>query len=216
MTRIHVLGGTGYAGGNIVGEAARRGHRVVSLSRHRPKRPVAGVAYRTGDVRDQAVARAVVEGADVVISALSPRGELEPEGLLRRVLVGVGDLAAGSGVRLGVVGGAGSLLVSPGGPRLVDTDAFPQAARPEALEMSGVLDDLRARDDSLDWFLVCPAATFGAFAPGEALGRYRVGGDVLLADESGESRISGADFARAVVDEVERPAHRRARFTVAY
>ena len=60
------------------------------------------------------------------------------------------------------------------------------------------------------------AAMFGAFNPGEARGMYRVGGDVLLADENGVSDISGADLGRAVVDEIETPAHRRARFTVAY
>ncbi len=82
--------------------------------------------------------------------------------------------------------------------------------------MSRVLDDLRASPDSLDWFLVSPAATFGAHAPGVYRGEYRVGGDVLLTDDDGNSAISGADFGAAVVDEVVEPAHRRARFTVAY
>jgi putative NADH-flavin reductase len=71
-------------------------------------------------------------------------------------------------------------------------------------------------DDALDWFFLSPAAVFGAYAPGEAVGTYRVGDDVLLADAEGNSAISGADLADAVVDEIERPAHRRARFTVAY
>ncbi|HLT68264.1 MAG TPA: NAD-dependent epimerase, partial [Microbacterium sp.] len=92
----------------------------------------------------------------------------------------------------------------------------PDAFKTEAAEMAAVLDDLRASDASLDWFYVSPAAGFGAFAPGEKTGTFRVGGDVLLADADGNSFISGADFATAVVDEIEQPAHRRTRFSVAY
>ncbi|GAB3216986.1 hypothetical protein GCM10027586_10200 [Kineococcus gypseus] len=120
------------------------------------------------------------------------------------------------GARLGVVGGAGSLLVAEGGPRLVDTEGFPDAFKPEALEAAAVLDDLRASEESLDWFYVSPAAGFGAFAPGERTGTYRTGGDLLLTDASGESFVSGDDFALAVADEVDSAAHRRQRFTVAY
>jgi putative NADH-flavin reductase len=98
---------------------------------------------------------------------------------------------------------------------LFDTDAFPADYKPESLEMADSLDDLRATE-RLDWFYVSPPAAFGAFAPGEALGTYRVGGDVLLSDDEGNSFIGGADFGRALVDEIEQPAHRRARFTVAY
>jgi len=79
-----------------------------------------------------------------------------------------------------------------------------------------VLDDLRASDESLDWFFVSPAGGFGAWVPGEATGVFRVGGDVLLVDANGDSNISGADLALAIVNEIETPAHRRARFTVAY
>lgn len=81
--------------------------------------------------------------------------------------------------------------------------------------MASVLDDLRSSDDALDWFFVSPAAGFGGYAPGEPLGHYRIGGDVLLTDENGESFISAADLAAAVVDEIEQPRHRRMRFTVA-
>jgi putative NADH-flavin reductase len=59
-------------------------------------------------------------------------------------------------------------------------------------------------------------ASFGAHTPGEATGRYRTGGDVLLADADGNSNISGADYAKAFVDEIEQPEHRRQRFSVAY
>lgn len=216
MTRISVIGGTGYAGSHLVAIAARRGHEVTSWSRNLPQQQVDGVTYRTGDVADDAVLAAAVDGAEVVLSALSPRGALEGTGKLRAVQRRLAELARANGARLGVVGGAGSLLVAEGGPQLVDTDAFPAEVRPEAQEMGGVLDDLRASDDDLDWFFVSPAAGFGAFAPGEETGRYRTGGDVLLTDAEGNSNLSGADLALAIVDEIERPAHRRTRFSVAY
>ena len=106
--------------------------------------------------------------------------------------------------------------VAEGGPTVSSGPEFPEAFKAEAEEMGAVLADLRASDAALDWFLVSPAASFGAWAPGEHTGTFRLGGDVLLTDAAGESSISGADFAHAFVDEIERPAHRRERFTVAY
>lgn len=216
MARITVWGGTGFAGSNIVQVAAERGHEVIAYSRNAPADPVDGVEYRTGDVADPAVQAASVADRDVVVSALSPRGELEGEGKLRAFEAQIAELARESGVRFGVIGGAGSLRVAEGGPFVSDTPDFPDAIKPEAREMANVLDDLRDSDAALDWFFVSPAGGFGAFAPGSATGEYRVGGDVLLVDEQGESFISGADLALAIVEEIETPRHRRQRFTVAY
>lgn len=216
MARIVVLGGTGYAGSNIVAVAAGKGHEVVSYSRTLPATRVEGVDYQTGDVLESSLLEQAVVGADVVVSALSPRGALEGAGKLRSIEGKVAELAAKSGVRFGVVGGAGSLLVAEGGPKVAETDGFPDGFKAEAAELAGVLDDLRASDESLDWFFVSPAGGFGAWVPGEATGVFRVGGDVLLVDANGDSNISGADFALAIVNEIETPAHRRARFTVAY
>jgi putative NADH-flavin reductase len=212
--RITVLGGTGYAGSAVVQEAERRGHEVTSYSRSMPAEPAPGVRYRTGSVLDDAVLAESVVDTDVVFEALSPRGELagELEGVVERLL----PLADAAGVRLGVLGGASSLHVSPGGPRLIDV----RPPAPEiALEVNtGVvlLDLVRAAPETLDWFVLSPAAGFGAFAPGERTGRYRLGDDVLLTDENGDSFISAQDLAIAVVDEIERPKHSRTRFTVAY
>lgn len=214
MTRIVVIGGSGYAGGNVVREAASRGHEVTSVSRSAPAEQVPGVTYVAGSVLDADVRAEALRTADVVVVALSPRGDMAGE--TRHAIGTLANEAQEAGVRLGVIGGAGSLLVAEGGPRLVDSGEFPEAIKAEAQEMGAVLDDLRASDAALDWFFVSPAAGFGGFAPGEALGTYRVGGDVLLADENGNSFISGADLAKAIVDEIEQPAHRRARFTVAY
>ena len=212
--RIVVLGGTGYAGGHIAREAASRGMNVISWSRSLPAEQVAGVEYRTGDIRDPKVLEKAIRHADVVAGALSPRGALD--GKLRELYAEAARLAVINDARLGVVGGAGSLLVSEGGPTVASQPDFPEAFAGEAAQLAGVLDDLRACDEHLDWFFLSPAGGFGGYAPGEATGTYRVGDDVLLANENGESFISGADFALAFVDEVVKPKHLRARFTVAY
>ena len=214
MAHVVVLGGTGYAGGHIAAEAVGRGLTVTSWSRSLREEQISGVEYRTGDLLDSAVLEEALSGADVVVGALSPRGALD--GKLREVYSEVARVATAAGVRFGVVGGAGSLFVSEGGPTVASGPDFPEAFRSEATQLAEVLGDLRASDERLDWFFISPAGTFGAYAPGEATGNYRVGGDVLLTDENGESFISGADFAKAFVDEIVTPAHRRERFTVAY
>jgi putative NADH-flavin reductase len=213
MTRIAVFGGTGYAGGHIVRTAAERGHEVVSYSRKAPDAPVAGVDYRVGSILDEDTVETAVQ-TDVVIVAVSPRGEMA--GKVAPAIGRLAEIAREARTRLGVIGGAGSLSVSEGGPKLAETEEFPEAFREEAAELAGVLQGLRDTDDDLDWFFVSPAAGFGSYAPGEARGTYRLGGDVLLTDEDGESFISGEDLALAVVDEIETPRHSRARFTVAY
>ena len=215
MAKISVFGGTGYAGSHIVREAARRGHTVTSFSRNPAEAPVDGVEYVTGSVLDPAVRAQALAAADAVVLSIPPRGELADQ--LQPTVAALADEAARAGVRLGVVGGAGSLLVAEGGPRLVDTPAFPEAFKPEVLRLAGVLYQLQeSAPDDLDWFFLSPAGSFGSYNPGEATGRYRVGGDVLLTDGDGVSAISGADYALALVDELETPAHHRTRFTVAY
>lgn len=214
MARISVFGGTGYTGSNVVAEAVRRGHPVTSISRHVPEEPVDGVVHLQGSLLDAGTRAEALAAADVVVVTVAPRGDMAG-----RVRPGIAALAADArsgGARLGVVGGAGSLYVAEGGPRLFDTPGFPADYRPESLEMAAVLDDLRTTPESLDWFYLCPPAAFGAFAPGERRGTYRVDDDLLLTDDEGNSFIGGADFGAAVVDEIERPAHHRARFTVAY
>lgn len=213
MTQVTVIGGSGYAGSHIVEAAAVRGLEVRSLSRNEVAEQIANVQYEQGSLTNPEDRARALEGADVVIVAASPRGDMA--GKLRPAIAELASEAAAAGVRLGVVGGAGSLQQYAGGPLVVEGD-FPDEVKPEAMEMAGVLDDLRAAPESLDWFLVSPAGEFGAWVPGEFRGEYRVGGDVLLTDADGKSTISGADFGVAVVDEIETPQHRRRRFTVAY
>ena len=214
MARITVLGGTGYGGAHVVQEAAARGHVVTSYSRSEPTERVDGVTYVAASVLDEGVLEQAVAGADVVFETVSPRGDMADklEGVVARLI----SLAADAGVRLGVLGGAGSLRVAPGGPRLVDTGVMPEEILPEVHTGIALLEALTNAPAELAWFYVSPAGGFGAYSPGERTGRYRVGTDVLLVDDSGESRLSGEDLAVAVLDEIERPAHHRERFHVAY
>ena len=216
MSRITVIGGTGYAGAAIATEAVKRGHQVTAVSRTAPQTPVEGVEYVTGSIQDAAVLDQVVPGRDVVISALSPRAG--SEGQLEGIVTELVRRVDGTATRLGYVGGASSLLVSEGGPRLWDTtkDHVPDEVKPEIETGLQVLDDLRATPESVDWFYVSPPEEFGSWVPAPATGSYRLGGDVLLRNEEGESKISAADLAVAIVDEIEKPAHRRARFTAAH
>lgn len=214
MARISVLGGTGYGGAAVVREAARRGHTVTSYSRRPPEEPVDGVRYETGSLLDTDVLERSVRDADVVFEAVSPRGDMQGrvEGLVDDLI----RLADEAGVRLGVLGGASSLLVSEGGPRLFDTGQPAPEVLPEIQTGLAVLEELRQAPESLDWFYVSPPAEFGAWAPAPETGSYRLSDDVLLTDESGKSTISAADLAVAVVDEIEQPRYRRRRFHAAH
>jgi putative NADH-flavin reductase len=214
MARISVIGGTGYGGSAVVQEAARRGHEVTAVSRKAPDVPVPGVTYVTGSVRDPEVLQRVVEGADVVFEALSPRGDMA--GKVEAVVDDLIRLADQAGVRLGALGGVSSVLVSPDGPRLFDVSELPPEVLPEILLGLYKLEAMKTAPETLDWFYVSPAAEFGAWVPSTETGHYRVSDDVLLTGPDGKSEISAADLAIAVVDELENPTHRRQRFHVAH
>jgi len=215
MAKVVVFGSTGFAGSNIAAELTHRGHEVVGVSRSSGE-TAEGVASVTGSIFDEAFVREVTADAQHIVVALPATARQEGEPNLIVALPAVVSAALAAGARLGVVGGAGSLAVAEGGPRLVDTDEFPAAFVPEARAHGEILDALRGSDDALDWFYLSPAATFGSWNPGQRTGTFRLGGDVLLADAEGTSAISGADYAIAFVDEIEQHAHPRARFSVAY
>lgn len=214
MSTIVIFGGTGYAGGNIAREATSRGHQVISYTRNAPASPDAGVEYRTGSLTDDAVlAQAAAEADDLVVATHG--ADVGGSPLVDHV-ERLRAAAIEHDARLSFVGGAGSLNVAKGGPRLVDTPEFHEDWKPEALSHALVLDALRAGPQELNWFYVSPAALFGSFAPGETTGSYRLGGDELVTTEDGTSEISGTDFAKAYVDEIEQGKHPRQRFTVAH
>lgn len=214
MSKIAVIGATGYAGGNIVNEALSRGHSVIAVSRHAPATPAAGVEVRTGSIDDDAFIDALFADADVAVVAV--HGAVDDQPYLVKLVPALLAAAVKHGTRVGVVGGAGSLQVGPGGPRVVDLPEFPEQFKAEALSHADVLEALSSSGTTADWFYVSPAGGFGSFAPGVRTGSYRTGDDVLLVDAEGKSEISGEDFAIAFVDEIESHAHPRARITVAY
>ena len=197
-------------GSRVLGELVRRGHTITAVARH-PERVEAahGVAAVQGDITNPANVAAAAKGADAAISAYSPP-HTQPELIVeavRALLAGVSD----AGVRrLIVVGGAASLEVAPG-VQLVDTPSFPEEWKGIALAHRDVLPVLKGAD--LDWTYFSPAALI---EPGQRTGKFRIGGNRLVANDHGESRISAEDYAVALVDELEQPRHLRQQFTVAY
>lgn len=201
--KVALIGATGNAGSRILAELSHRGHEVTAIVRNPEKVPVQpNVTATKGDVSDQGGLSELLAGHDVAVSAVHFT-QSDPHKLI--------GAARASGVkRYLVVGGAGSLEVAPG-VRLVDTPDFPSAYKAEASAGAVFLDLLRQERD-LDWTFISPSAMFVA---GERTGRFRLGRDQLLTSEQGSS-ISFEDYAFALVDEVEKPAHSRQRFTVGY
>ncbi len=211
MSRIVVFGVTGYAGGHITAELLDRGHVVVGVARDTTRvAPRERLELRPGSLYDPAYRTKTVAGADAVVVALPahPADGPDLEFVVPELLEAVG------GARLGVVGGAASLLVSEGGSLVLDT--LPEEYKPESEAHARVLDALRRASTTVDWFYLSPALSFGSWSPGDKTGKFRLGTDVLITDANGNSEISGADYATAFVDEIEKPAHHRARFTVGY
>lgn len=214
--KIVLFGGTGNVGQRVAREALERGHEVVAVVRDpsRSQAPDPRVRLVQGDATDPASVASVVQGADAVVSAISPRPGTT--GTAPSLVDAARALIAGlreAGVkRLVVVGGAGSLEVAPG-VMLLDAPGFPEAYMAEAIEGRDALAVFRAEADGLDWTFLSPAAEI---FPGERTGRYRTTIDQFLADEQGRSAITFEDYAVALVDELEQGQHVGRRFGVAY
>jgi uncharacterized protein len=210
MSRITVIGGTGYAGSAIVAEAAARGHQVTSLSRSLPGAPISNVTYVQGDVTDDAALSAAIKESDVVVGAIAPRGPLA--GTFRDVYGTIARLADAAGVPLFVVGGYSSLRPAPGADRFVtDLSHIPAELHDEIRSGAAlIIEDLPATPATLDWVFVSPALGFGAHMPGERLGRYRLGDEVAVQPEDGGA-ISAGDYALGFVDLIEKGDHHRAQ-----
>jgi hypothetical protein len=216
MSRISVIGGTGYAGSAIVAEAAARGHEVTAVSRSLPDAPIQDVTYVQGDATDEAALSAPIGGADVVVAALAPRGPLVA-GIFRDVYRAIARLADAAGVPLFVVGGYSSLRPAPGADRFVtDLSHVPAELHGEILAGAAlIIEDLPATPATLDWVFVSPPLRFGAHVPGERLGRYRLGDDVAVQPEDGGA-ISAPDYALGFVDLIEKGDHHRAQVNLGY
>ncbi|MDQ6633911.1 MAG: NAD(P)-dependent oxidoreductase [Gemmatimonadota bacterium] len=215
--KIVLFGATGHIGQRIAAEALRRGHEVAGVVRDpaRVKSPDPRVKLVQGDATDVSSVARVAQGADAMVSAISPRPNAR--GLPAPSLAAAAKaLLAGARKakvnRVLVVGGAGTLELAPG-KRLMDAPDFPDAYKAEAQEGADSLAVYRAEGKGVDWTFLSPAAEIH---PGERTGKYRTTGDQFLADDKGKSAISYEDYAVALLDELERPEHAGRRFGVAY
>jgi putative NADH-flavin reductase len=215
VSRITVIGGTGYAGSAIAAEAAARGHQVTALSRSLPEAPIPNVTYVQGDATDEATLWAPIKGADAVVGALAPRGPLA--GTFRDVYRTIARLADAAGLPLFIVGGYSSLRPAPGADRFVtDLSHIPAELHDEIRAGAAlIIEDLPATPATLNWIFVSPALRFGARMPGEQLGRYRLGNDVAVAPGDGGA-ISAADYALGFVDLIEKGDHHRAQVNLGH
>lgn len=210
---IALIGATGYVGSKLLDEALARGHAVTALVT-RPEKLAdrANVTAIKVDVLDEAALAAQLRGMDAVVSAFSGHAQADVLGYYLQGFSAIVAATKAAGVpRLLVVGGAGSLEVAPG-VQLVDTPEFPAQWKGTAEGARQALALLR-EERELDWTMLSPAAHLD---PGTRTGKFRLGTDQLLTDSAGYSGISLEDYAVALIDELERPAHSRKRFSAAY
>lgn len=216
MKKVTLIGASGFVGSALLNELVARGHEVTAVVRNPEKVTVKADNVRVvkADATAPDTLAAVAKGSDAIISAYNP-GWGNPrqyeENLENYPKIVEG--AKRSGVeRLLIVGGAGSLFVKPG-LRLVDTGTLPAEWMPGVKSCSEFFLDTLSKEDGIDWAYFCPA---GMLEHGARTGKFRLGKDDLIVDAEGNSRISVEDYAVAMVDELERPAHHKERFTIGY
>ena len=207
---ILLVGANGMIGSRILAEAAARGHTVLAASRE-PDKIAKGphIEPIKLDAADRDAFIAAARKADVIVMATSTRSA--PDAFAEAEKLAANGIAAAkaSGKRLVLVGGSSGLTLPDGRPAL---DVLPaNLHKGEPVAKRAILDMLKASD--VDWTVVSPALTI---SPGEHTRTYRLGGDTVLFDAKGVSRISAEDFADALVGELEKPAHRHQQMTVAY
>lgn len=210
---IALIGASGFIGSALLKEALARGHKVTALVAHPEKlAAAANLTSQAADALDQARLTAQLKGHDAAISAFSGHAQSNTrEYYVQGTRAIIAATRNADVARLLVVGGAGSLEVAPG-LQLVDTPEFPEQWKGTAEGARDALNLLR-QESALNWTMLSPSAMI---VPGERTGKFRLGTDQLLVDAKGESRISLEDYAVAMIDELEKPAHARQRFTVGY
>jgi putative NADH-flavin reductase len=201
--KIAVYGASGMVGSRVATEAVSRGHEVAGVTRSGGDLPD-GVRAVQASANDVAVAKELAGESDALVAAIGPS---RTGGAHQDYLDAVDNLIAavqGTATRLIVVGGAGSLVVN--GNRVVDGPDFPAEYKNESLTVSQALENLRTSD--VNWTMLSPAFVI---APGERTGVFRLSLDEPIGDH-----ISAEDYAVALIDELEKPAHNRKRFTLGY
>jgi putative NADH-flavin reductase len=207
--KVVVYGATGKSGSRIVTELLSRGHNVVAVARNLSGLPE-GVKAVKDDLSNVDKIAAIISGAHAVVSAYGPPPDDTDQliGVTEREIAAIHK--AGRNIRLVIVGGAASLEVAQG-VMLLNSGHLPAQWIPIAASHEKVLRIVEKSD--INWTYFSPAALF---APGSRTGKFRLGGNQLISDAEGNSRISMEDYAIALVDELEKPAHERARFTIGY
>ncbi|WP_239615583.1 NAD(P)-dependent oxidoreductase [Cohnella mopanensis] len=207
--KIAIIGASGKAGAEISKEAVARGHEVTAIVRDAAKVKQSQVTVMQKDIFD--LTSQELGAFDVVVNAFGAAPGQEHQHVeAGRVLIQA--LQGTPATRLIVVGGAGSLFVDEAkSVRLIDTPEFPDIYKPTASNQGKNLEDLR-NASGIKWTFLSPAAFFNP--EGKRTGSYVTGQDNLIVNSKGESHVSYADYAIAVVDEIENPKHMNARFTV--
>ncbi|WP_346836340.1 NAD(P)-dependent oxidoreductase [Ralstonia solanacearum] len=215
--KVVVLAATGQAGRTILSELIRRGHQVTAVARNPDKLPKSISCVRDNLASADRIAE-IIAGADAVVSAFGPPKE-DPRffsdvnytdqlaSVTERAIAAVRKAGVS---RLIMVGGAGSLWFSPG-VTVLKSGHWPEKLVPIATSHMKAFAALRA--SGINWTYFSPPMLI---EPGVRTGQFRLGGDDVIVDEQGKSRVSFEDYAIALVDELEKPAHERARFTIGY
>lgn len=205
--KIAVICANGKAGKLIVQEALNRNQDVTAVVRRENKSQAAQVIQK--DLFQLTVED--LKGFDVVVDAFGVWTE-DTLPLHSTSLKHLCDLLSGTDTRLLVVGGAGSLYVNPEHTlQVMDGPDFPDLFKPLASNMDKALEELRQRKD-VKWTYLSPAGDFQA--EGERTGSYLLGGEELTLNSRGESIISYADYAIAMVDEALQGNHNQQRISV--
>ncbi|RFU63726.1 NAD(P)-dependent oxidoreductase [Peribacillus glennii] len=207
--KIGIIGAAGKAGSLIMKEALDRGHEVTAIVRNASKVAGTNAAVLEKDLFN--LTGDHLKSFDVVVNAFSaPMGEEHLYVDAGRSLIDA--LNGAPDTKLVVVGGAGSLFVDEAKTtRLMDTPEFPDFVYPTASNAGKNLEDLQ-NADSITWTYISPAGLFDA--EGKRTGSYQNGKDHVILNSKGQSYVSYADYAIAVVDEIENPQHVNERFTV--
>ena len=206
--KIAVAAATGRVGRKVIREAKDRGFEVTAFVRNQAEIDGAGLVI-VKDIFD--LTKEDLAGYDAIVDAFGAWTEdVLPQH--STTLAHLCNCLSGSDTRLLVVGGAGSLYVNPEHTACVaDGPDFPDMFKPLAGAMAKALEELRERRD-VKWTYISPAGDFQA--DGERTGAYILDGEELTLNERGESVISYADYAIAMVDEIEKGNHIQKRISV--
>ena len=219
MANVVLIGATGFVGSAVLNELLSRGHKVTAVVRNASKLPKNdNLTAVEEDVANVDAVANIAKGKNTVISAYNPgwnnpqMGKINDENYPKIV-----EAVKKSGVkRLLIVGGAGTLFVKPG-VRVIDTGVIPDAIIDAVRSLGNFYLNYLTKEHDLDWVFFSPAGAFEDADKGKRTGKFRLGKDDLIVDPAtGTSHISVQDYAVAMVDELEKPAHHKERFTIGY